>query len=223
MPGYGAERAMYELCPHAPCHSPILGGAFAATPQDLLVLLDETGQRPGRPNEPMDDHIAAFLMARHRKIDDRYFLVLGPGNTPARRALGVLAILADVQRQFGPSVLTGLCRWMVPAMRPAIERFRSADIRRRVSEDLTRVVEEGDLTRMLLAVDDPRMLSDDRKAFDEARLRYIQTNEEIERLKRVVASPLGIARTDGRQAATVVSSLVAALVIVAVVARAFGP
>lgn len=220
--GYGAPRVTYELCPHAPCLSPILGGAFVTTPQELLVQLDEIGLRPGRPAEPMDDHVAGFLMARHRKLDDRYLLVLGPGNAPARRALGILAVLADVQRQFGPASLRGLCRWMLPAMRPVVERYRSAGLRRRLSEDLTRVAEEGDLARMLMTVDDPKILRDDGKAFDAARLRYVETNEEIEALRRSVADPDGVARTDGREATAVVSSVVAAVIVFAVVARAFG-
>ncbi len=221
--GYGAERVMYELCPQAPCLSPILGGGFVATPQELLVLLDEIGQRAGRPNEPMDSHVAGFLMARHKKIDDRHFLALGPGGTPAKRALAILAVLADTQRQFGPEALRGLCRWMMPAMRPAVERYRSADIRRRLSEELTRVVETGDLTKMLTAVDDPKALRDDGKAFDGARARYVQAAEEIETLQRSVANPLAVARTDGRQVTAVISSVVAAMVVFAIVARAVGP
>jgi hypothetical protein len=221
--GYGAERVMYELCPQAPCLSPILGGGFVATPQELLVLLDEIGQRAGRPNEPMDSHVAGFLMARHKKIDDRYFLALGPGGTPAKRALAILAVLADTQRQFGPEALRGLCRWMMPAMRPAVERYRSADIRRRLSEELTRVAETGDLTKMLTAVDDPKALRDDGKAFDGARARYVQAAEEIETLQRSVANPLAVARTDGRQVTAVISSVVAAMVVFAIVARAVGP
>jgi hypothetical protein len=221
--GYGAERVMYELCPQAPCLSPILGGGFVATPQELLVLLDEIGQRAGRPNEPMDGHVAGFLMARHKKIDDRHFLALGPGGTPAKRALAILAVLADTQRQFGPEALRGLCRWMMPAMRPAVERYRSADIRRRLSEELTRVAETGDLTKMLKAVDDPKALRDDGKAFDGARARYVQAAEEIETLQRSVANPLAVARTDGRQVTAVISSVVAAMVVFAIVARAVGP
>jgi len=220
--GYGPERVVYELCPHAPCLSPILGGGFAATPQELLVLLDEIGQRAGRPNEPMDNHVAGFLMARHKKIDDRYFLVLAPGSTPAKRALGILAVLAEVQRLSGPESLKGLSRWMMPALRPAVERYRSADIRRRLSEELTRVAETGDLMKMLTAVDDPKVLRDDGKAFDDARVRYVQTAEEIETLQRAVANPGAVARGEGRQVTAVVSSIVAATVVFAVIARAFG-
>jgi eukaryotic-like serine/threonine-protein kinase len=219
--GYGTERVMYELCPQAPCLSPILGGSHAGSPFELLALLNEIGTSPGRALEPMDRHVAGFLMARHRKIDDRYFTVLGPGSTPAKRALGILAILADTQRQFGPENLRGLCQWMLPSMRPAIDRFRGVENRKRLAADLSAVAEGGDLMKMLAVIDDPKVLRDDGRAFDAARMRYTEINDEIATLQASVNKPDLVARTDGRQTTAVISAVASAVLVFAVVARAF--
>jgi len=219
--GYGAERVMYELCPQAPCLSPMLRGSHAGSPSELLALLNEIGTTPGRAQEPMDRHVAGFLLARYRKIDDRYFTVLGTESTPAKRALGILAILAETQRQFGPENLRGLCQWMLPSMRPAIDRFRGVESRKRLAADLSVVAESGDLMKMLFAIDDPKVLRDDGRAFDAARMRYIEINNEIGTLQASVNKPDLVARTDGRQTTAVVSAVASAVLVFAVVARAF--
>ena len=76
--------------------------------------------------EPMDRHIAAFLIARYRKLDERLDCSwTTPGGEDLRRISALLNVLADVQKRFGPASLPNLCAWMVELMGPAIERFHS--------------------------------------------------------------------------------------------------
>ena len=62
--GNGPERVVYELNPGLPCLSPMLRAQYVVTPKTLLPALERIAVQPNRPHEPMDRHIAAFLIVR---------------------------------------------------------------------------------------------------------------------------------------------------------------
>jgi hypothetical protein len=222
LPGYGPERALYELAPDGSCLSPMTGGDWVGSPAELLAALDAAGQRKSRPNEPMDRHVAGFLMARHRKLDDRFFGLLAPGTAPGRRSLAMLAILADTQRAFGPPVLRGVAQWMLPLLRASMERFRNRQLHAKLQRDLEEAASAGDLSRLLAVLDDPKAVRSDGDGFAEARREYDRLTGEIEAAERSLADPAAVAAADGRPIAAAAAGALAAVLVFAVLMLGIG-
>ena len=167
--GYGIERVLYELNPMMPCYSAMVRNHMVTSANELLSALEEVAGQPGRPREPMDRHIAAFLIARYRKLDERLIVLTTPGGEDLRRIPALLNVLADVQKRFGPASLPNLCAWMVELMGPAIERFHSRAHRERLQNEATRMAHEGNLAVLLKLIDDPAAIRKDEIEFAKAR------------------------------------------------------
>jgi len=222
LPGYGAERVLYELTPNGSCLSPAMGGDWIGGPAELLAALDAVGQRKTRPDEPLDRHVAGFLMARHRNLDDRFFGLLAPGTAPGRRSLAMLAILADTQRSFGPPFLRGVAGWMTPLLRPSMERFRNRQLQLRLQRDVEAAAAGGDLSRLLAVLDDPKAVRSDGDGFADARREYDRLTGEIEAAERSLRDPAGLAAADGRPVAAVAAGALAAVLVFAVLLLGIG-
>jgi len=222
MAGYGLERILYEMNPAAPCLSPMVAGERPSTPGELLGALDAVGRRKNRPDEPMDRHLAAFLLARHRKLDDRLFALLVHGQPTSKRVLGILAILADTQHAFGPASCPGITAWMLPLLRPAVDRIRNRERHAQMLRDVESIAAEGDLRKLLQVVDDAKVLRDDAQAFVEAQREHARLGDQIRQLERSIRDKVGVIETDGRQIAAIMSGVLAALICFGIVAVKLG-
>jgi hypothetical protein len=216
-PGYGIERVLYEMNPLIPCLSPAIRNHMVTSAPELLNALDDIAGRPNRGREPIDRHIAAYLIARYRKLDERLIVLTAPGSEAVRRISAMLNVLADVQRRYGPSNLPKLCGWMVELIGPAIDRFRSRPHREKLRAEAERLAAEGNLSALLKLVDDPAAIRKDEVAFAAARRDYQIAAKEISRLKREIADRDEIAETSGRQTAAVISSVFATIALVGIV------
>jgi hypothetical protein len=215
--GYGIERVLYELNPMMPCYSALIRNYMVTSGNELLSALEEVAGHPGRPREPMDRHIAAFLIARYRKLDERLIVLTTPGGEDLRRISALLNVLADVQKRFGPVSLPNLCAWMVELMGPAIERFHSRSQRERLRNEALKMSYEGNLGALLTLIDDPAAIRKDEIEFTKARRQFQLAKREVDKLRLEIADREEIAETSGRQIAAVVSSIVATLVFAGIV------
>ncbi|MGF7213443.1 hypothetical protein GGE65_008085 [Skermanella aerolata] len=215
--GYGIERVLYELNPMMPCYSAMVRNHMVTSGNELLSALEEVAEQPGRPREPMDRHIAAFLIARYRKLDERLIVLTTPGGEDLRRISALLNVLADVQKRFGPVSLPGLCAWMVELMGPAIERFHSRSHREKLQNEAMRMAQEGNLAVLLKLIDDPAAIRKDEIEFTKARRQFQLAKREVDKLKIEISDREEIAETSGRQIAAVVSSIVATLAFAGIV------
>ncbi|HZH25918.1 MAG TPA: serine/threonine protein kinase [Azospirillaceae bacterium] len=222
MVGYGLERILYEMNPAAPCLSPMVAGDRPATPGELLSALDAVGRRKNRPDEPMDRHLAAFLLARHRKLDDRLFTVLAHGQPPSKRVLGILTILADTQHVFGPSSCPGITAWMQPLLRSAVDRIRNRERHAQMGRDVESIAAEGDLRKLLQVVDDANVLREDAHAFVEAQREHARLGDQIRQLERSTRDKVGVIETEGRQIAAIASGILASIICFGIVAVKLG-
>src|SRR3954466_10386985 len=215
--GYGIERVLYELNPMMPCYSAMIRNYMVTSGNELLSALEEVAGQPGRPREPMDRHIAAFLIARYRKLDERLIVLTTPGGEDLRRISALLNVLADVQKRFGPVSLPNLCAWMVELMGPAIERFHSRANREKLQSDAIKMAHEGNLAVLLKLIDDPAAIRKDEIEYAKAKRQFQLAAREIDKLKREISDRDEITETSGRQVAAVVSSVLATIVFVRIV------
>lgn len=215
--GHGIERVLYELNQTVPCMSPLVRAHHATTPAELMLALDAAAARADRPREPLDRHVAAFLAARFRKLDDRLLSIAGSTGDQGRRVTAILNVMADVQRRFGPSTLPNLSAWMAELIEPALERFHSRPKREKVKAELAKAARSGDLGQLMRLVDDPDAVRKDEMGFLAARRDHDRASRDMERARREIENREDVAASLGRQVAAVASSVVATLSLIAVV------
>jgi eukaryotic-like serine/threonine-protein kinase len=214
--GYGIERVLYELNPMMPCYSAMIRNYMVTSATELMTALEEVAGRPGRPREPMDRHIAAFLIARYRKLDERLIVLTTPGGEDLRRISALLNVLADVQKRFGPTSLPNLCGWMVELMGPAIARFHSRSLREKLQGDAARMAHEGNLAALLKMIDDPAAIRKDEIEYAKAKRAFQLAAREVQQLRIEIADRDEVAETSGRQVAAIVSTILATIALVAI-------
>ena len=175
--GFGIERVLYELNPAMPCISPLIEKHYALSMRALMQALEiEAGREiehgGGEKREPIDRHIAGFILARNRRINDRFFPLLTTKGEPGRRAHAILNIYAELQRKFYPDELPNLASWLVKLLDPVLQRYHNRSLRTQVARDLLRLSRRGDLKAMADLIDDGNLRKEDEDGFAQARRQY---------------------------------------------------
>ncbi|HYE48898.1 MAG TPA: serine/threonine protein kinase [Azospirillaceae bacterium] len=216
-PGFGIERVLYEVAPAVPCLSLQVRDQYALTLPDLMAALDGAGSRPSRGRDPVDRHVAGFVAAHHRKLHDRLLSSLAPGGDPVQRVSGMLALLVEVQRRFGPPKLPGLADWLVVLAEPLFKRFHNRRTRERLKHEAQRVARDGHLEPLVHIIDDPKVLAEDQHGFAKAMRQHDALSQQIANIRLEMGDRGGITATTGRQIAAVASSVVAMVILVLIV------
>ncbi len=93
----------------------------------------------------------------------------------------------------------------------------------RLTDEALGAARKGDLAELQALVDDPKTIRSDEEGFMEARRNFVLLAAEIARLKKEVANRSTLERGAGREAAAVISAVLAVIVIAGiVVVRATG-
>lgn len=178
-PGYGLERALYEFDPGMPCRSALIADYYVVHLSDLLPAIDAAlpGAEPGAM--PMDRHIAAFIAARLGRSADRELGQIANMADQTNYRLGLLRLLADVQRMHPNRDLPRLSEALVALLDPVIESFHNLKNRSGLRDRLKRLGEQSDLAQMadLLEEDGPTRRADD-QGFAEAQRAYALLEKE---------------------------------------------
>jgi len=171
-PGFGIERVLYELNLHMPCLSPMVEDMY---PLNLKAMAQAIERHAGTvtedetTREPMDRHIAAFVLSRHRRMNDRLFPLLDPKTDKGTRAIAILSIWAEVQKRFHNEAMPSLSEWLARLLAPSIERYHNKALREKILRDIKRISRKGDLEALLKLVDDGNVQRQDKDGFDKAR------------------------------------------------------
>ncbi len=217
--GNGIERITYEANQGLPCLSPAIRSQYVTTSKMLLPALEQVAAGGNRPREPMDRHIAAFLIVRDRRGESQ----LGSMSLPEgslRRGLALLTVLAELQTRNGPENLPHLAAWLAPIAEPALHRFISKTLRDVIQKQLKDAVTNGDLAKMLRLVDDSKRIDYDRRDFTAARMLYLNIQKEIAALESKTRNRDSVVLGAGKPMAASISSFIAIILICAAIIRA---
>ena len=217
--GNGVERVLYELNPGLPCISPIVRSHYVTNGRTLLAALERVATSGERPTEPMDRHIAAFLIVRERRSESLFSCMTSPQGS-ITRGLGLLSLLADMQERYGPETAPGIAQWLMPSLEPVIQRFLSKGIKEKVRDQVKDVVTKGNLTALLRLLDDPRKIERDKQEFMAARMLYLNIMKEIAHLENRLANREFVIRESGKPMAASISTFIAILMVFAAVLHA---
>ena len=207
--GGGVERATYELNPSMPCLSPMVRSQYAVGPRDLLPALDKTALTNNRPREPIDRHLAAWMVARNRSID--YLLQPLNQDHALKRTLALLTLLSEWQSKFGPEKLPNLTAWMLSLLEPLAQRYHHRPTREEASAMLKQVAAAGALNKLVRLLDDPKLLDRDQQSFKAARQIYQATAAQIAVLERQAKQHQEVAIRYGRPVATYIAWVLSAV------------
>jgi hypothetical protein len=166
--GFGIERVLYELNAGMPCLSPFIAKNYILTLPAMLDAMEEVASSIS-PEEikrdPIDRHIAAFCLARYKRLNDRLFPLLS-GATQRQRAIAILSIYAEIQGKLHQqSKLPNLAVWLAALLDPSIERFHNRPLRDKIRKDIARIARKGDLQDLLDLVDNSTMVQKDEEGF----------------------------------------------------------
>lgn len=212
--GGGMERALYESNRGWPCQSPLIRDQYVAELEDLLPALEVVARRGRTTGEPVDPHIVGFCAVRNKSSDRPVRELNSRGDLPTFR-LGVLRLLADVQRQVGSGQrYPSLSQWVAELIKPIVETFHNRAYRAKLSQEIEKARGNGDLVELLFLVDSLEARDQDTRGFLEARAEYVSLGRTIKWLAEGGLSSKAHVEVKSQHAATIISAVASGLMIV---------
>lgn len=183
-PGYGVERVLYELNPFLPCRSKLVASAYVYSLRDLLPALDKVVAETGSLPKFVDRHIAAFISSRIKSFLDNQLAALEHTTGASVGAkIGMTGLLAKVQNEYQHQMTPNLTAWLVQELQPAIGRYHSKSLRKRISEKMDEVAVSGNLIELYQTLSNKNIVAKDDKAQNRAKREYTDSLREIKRLE----------------------------------------
>ncbi len=210
MPGYGLERVLYMLNVEAPCMSPMFKNHFVLSVRGVLLALEDVS---GSPNDTvLDRHIAAFISVREPKMIDPYFGYVNSQNR-GQQVIGIISVLAAIQRRFSAPPVPGLCKWLISLTAPMIDLYNDRDLRQVMTKKVNALQGTGNLTALLDLVDDTNLIRNDAQRFAYARQEYAALVAEKNHIQSLLAKRQYVGAATGRQVAMLVSCALGAMIV----------
>ena len=209
--GYGIERVLYELDPTVPCLSPMLDKHYVLTAADLVRALEQVAPEKMRDNEPIDRHIAAFMMVRFKKLEDWLLKSLGDNQNAGKAAQAQINILASLQEKMNQPVLPNLARWAAVLSQTAIDRLHNRFSREKMTRQIEEHVKAGSIIGIATVLDNTAIHSQDQYGYSVAQKRYNRIAEEIQNIEEKLQNPQQFRQCYGHQLASVASGILGSI------------
>ncbi len=217
--GNGIERALYDLNQYLPCLSPMLRSFYILSPRHVLASLEALATQGARPAEPMDRHLAAYLLIRDKR-SEALFGAMSPGEQPLRRGIAMLNLFSELQYRYGPDKVPGLAAWILPMIEPNIRHFISKPLQEKIRREVKEAASNGNLGAILRAVDDPKRIQADETDFLRARLMYQDITREMTQIDKMLKNRDKVNQTLGRPVAATIASFLSIVLIALSLVRA---
>ncbi len=125
----------------------------------------------------------------------------------------MLQLLAEVQRQAGPSKLPALTAWFAARLSPLIETFHNRNSRRQIANEVERVTSEGALGDLCRLFDNDALRDADEYGFLRSKAQYHHIVREIAWLEGGGLTARKTVLRASRQAASFVSAATSGLLL----------
>lgn len=211
--GSGLERCIYYLSPMAPCFSEKLEPFYVRSAEDFLKALEKLSHSKKRPEWFMDRHIIAFLSVRDKAIMEPYIPDLSAPEKHRQR-LGAVRMFAAIQLRDKMEPLAGLSNWMCGMLDPIIDRYHDREKRKRIKDQLLKIKDVGDLEKIANLFNRPEEFQIDMKNYSEMMKYYQALKREYINLGYQLDNNKNFGMEAGKQAASLVSGLIAGLVVI---------
>ncbi len=214
--GAGIERALYETNPSWPCQSPLVQDYFVYQIQDLLPALERVTEQGGVDNELVDRHIVAFCAARIRSLSERILRSLDKHDDVGAFRLGVLHLLAEVQRASNTKrKFPALCQRIASSVQPIIDSYHNRSYRKRLAQEIESAGGKGSIPEILFLLDSLDAREQDTHGYERAQREYADHARAAAWLQSGGLTSAANIRFRSQQASTLISATVSAVMIVA--------
>ncbi len=210
--GYGFERCLYTMDPECPCLSEKIAAYSARSPEDILMAFEEVTKGSSKPIRLFDRHVTAFLMSCDRKNIEPHLPEINAPNEH-KKLIGELRTLATVQKRTRSAQTPHLAKWFASQADIFLSRIHDREERKKLSTALASAAESGDLTRILMLIDNPMVRMNDINNFRLAMQEYSVAEREGAILHRELESNPHFGRGTGRSTAAAISAIIAFLII----------
>jgi len=205
--GNGMERCLYFLNRDVQCLSPLFDKFYVYNAIGVIVGLELVAKRDDRPEEPFDNHIAAYLTVHFSGSNEGDIQLLGSTDLNIRYH-STLTLFASIQNFSEMSNLSNLAGWMMTLMDPVIEAFHSRQLRDAIKKDLEKISRQGDLVAMLRHISNTNLMKEDVLGFSKAQLTFMKLEKEKKVLNMKIQHPeMGV--SEGRQVSALISFILA--------------
>lgn len=209
-PAYGIERVLYELCKGAPCRSALVADYYVTELKDLLPAIDAAIAAAGPGTLPMDRHIAAFIATNMQRALDQELTALANRADDVGYRVGILRLLAIVQRTHPNHDLPRLTAALTEMLEPVITAFHNAEIRQHVRDEMGRHAKECRFDEMLMLLDqDGKLRQGDANGFAHAMREYAGLEQGRAWLQNGGLTETGRVRAGAQRAAAITSTFIA--------------
>ncbi|WP_395020536.1 hypothetical protein [Dongia sp.] len=183
-PGYSVERVLYDLDPAMPCRSELIGDYYVTSLKDLLPAIDAALPGAEAGTLPMDRHIAAFAAAKIARPVERELTLIGNPADQSGYRMGILRLIAAVQRQHPSHDLPRLAETLLELTKPVVESFHRIQARSDLRVKLERLAAQSDFVEMADLLDeDGALRQSDIQGFDQAQQAYAALEKEAQWLE----------------------------------------
>jgi hypothetical protein len=203
----GLERCLYYMDPEAPCFSPIIEKYYVRSPEELLLALESVCAE-GNPKILIDRHIASFLSVKDRRNIDPYIGDLTSSDR-YKRILGLIRTLATIQKRSRLEKCPALAGWISKNLEDVYDHFHDAKKKESIQKQIEKIKKTGELTKIALFFDDPKLFQSDVGSFYQAMQEYTHLNDEKKKIIDKLENKKNYGQRSGQQVASVVSMAVA--------------
>ncbi len=213
--GSGIERCIYFLDPDCPCLSPILQQYYVQTPEEMMDAFEGICAS-NNPDVLFDRHVVSFLSIKDRKNIDPYMVDLGSGEHH-RRALAQLRILATIQKRSRLGDFPAIANWISQKFEVVYIRFHDAKRRDALKKHIDKLTRGGDLTKMAMLFNDPKIYENDTGYFYQAMSEHKRLRSEKELIKKNLKERKNYGRKTGSQISSIISMILSVVIIFIIV------
>ncbi len=213
-PGYGLERCIYTLSIECPCLSEKIKAYYVQSPEEMIVAFEDLCRKGNAPAMFLDRHSMAFLSAKEPKVIDPYLMDLS-STEDHRRVMGNLKCLASIQKRFDMDNFPGIAKVFVEALPVVYARFHDRDVRAKLETTVKKFAAEGDLVKMEAVLGNTEISNHDYIFFRKAMAEYSDLTKEYNNLLLRLDDKGVFGKSTGKEFAAIVSSGIAAIVILA--------
>jgi hypothetical protein len=213
-PGFGIERALYELDPLTPCHSELIGDFCVTRARDLLPAIDAALPGAAAGTLPMDRHIAAFIAARLGRGVERELNALANMADQVTYRLGVLRLIAAVQAVHDNRDLPRLGETIAEMLGPVVESFHRLKSRDELRNKVKQLAAKSEFQQLGELLDEDGVTRQiDERSFVEAQQTYAALEHEAHWLDEGGLTHPALIQASARATAAVTSALLASAIL----------
>lgn len=181
--GNGLERALYELNKGLPCLSAKVRETYVDSLRKLIEGLEAAAARTDLGVSLVDRHIAAYLARQADGFEAALNRLESTAQNSALYMFEVLKLFGALQQKYYPYPLKRIAGGFRPALKQAVDQFKSKTRRKQVFEAVGTLLDQGNLVQIAQDLNLTALRARDQRDFRSASEYYTRLSAALKRLE----------------------------------------